>query len=118
MSNTFALRPARTIRPAAAPAPAPKPAPEPTGADWQTIDITSLPEDIAEHYYAYRQALDHANKLRQVFEDEANEAFDVGSTNKLAFGYKFGKLSGAIVPKSRPSSGRSAINLTSLAKPR
>ena len=117
MTASFPLRSARVIRaPAAplAPAPAPAPASDPI---WQRLDTDSLPEDLRQHYYAYRKALDHANQLRAVFEEETNEAFDVGATNKLAFGYKFGQLSVAIVPKAGRSA-KGAVALGALARPR
>ena len=116
MTASFPLRSARVIRPAASatPSAAPAPASEPT---WQRLDTDSLPEDLRQHYYAYRKALDHANQLRAIFEEETNEAFDVGATNKLAFGYKFGQLSVAIVPKAGRSA-KGAIALGQLARPR
>lgn len=104
------LRANRVVRPAATPAPASDPT-------WQNIEPDTLPEDIRAHYYAYRQALSAAEALRKVFEEEANEAFDVGATNQLKFGYKFGRLSAAIVPK-RSSAGSSAVSLASIARPR
>ncbi len=83
----------------------------PTEPTWQNIDPASLPEDIQRHYFAYKAALDAANKARALFESEANEAFDVGATNRLAFGYTFGRLSVAIVPKaSAKPSGLTSIS--------
>lgn len=102
------LRANRT--PAAAPA---KPA-EPV---WVNIDPDTMPEDIRGHYYTYRQAFDHAEQLRKLFESEANEAYDVGANLMLKFGYKFGRCSAAIVPR-RSSAGASAVSLASLGKPR
>jgi len=95
-------------------APAKAPTSDPV---WVNIDPDTMPEDIRGHYYAYRQAFDHAEQLRKLFESEANEAFDVGATNMLKFGYKFGRCSAAIVPR-RSSAGSSAVSLASLGKPR
>ena len=114
--SVMSIRPNRVVRPAGL-APAAQPAPAQSEAIWQRLDIESLPEDIRAHYYAYRQALDAANKLRVIFEEECNEAIDVGSTNKLAFGYKFGQLSCAIVPKAGRST-KGAVSLTALGKAR
>ena len=114
MTASFPLRAARVIKPAATLAPAATVASDPI---WQRLDTDSLPEDLRQHYYAYRKALDHANSLRAIFEEETNEAFDVGATNKLAFGYKFGQLSVAIVPKAGRSA-KSSISLGALARPR
>ncbi len=90
-------------------------APAQTDPVWQNIDPASLPEDIQRHYFAYKAALDAANKARALFESEANEAFDVGATNRLAFGYKFGRLSVAIVPKTTPSA-KGLTSISALAK--
>ena len=84
---------------------------------WQNIDPASLPEDIQRHYYAYKTALDTANKARALFESECNEAFDVGAGNRLAFGYKFGRLSVAIV-RDAPRTSKGLASIASLAKPR
>ena len=94
--------------------PAAAPASDPT---WQNIDPASLPEDLQRHYYAYKQALDLANKARTLFETECNEAFDVGTGNRLAFGYKFGRLSVAIV-RDAPRTPKGLASIASLAKPR
>ena len=92
-------------------------APKSDAASWQSLDPATLPEDLAKLYFTYRQAFDAAEKARKLFEEETNEAYDVGATNKLAFGYRFGKLSVAIVPKAAPAS-RSAVSLASIAKAR
>jgi hypothetical protein len=94
--------------------PAAAPASDPT---WQNIDPASLPEDLQRHYYAYKQALDAANKARALFESECNEAFDVGAGNRLAFGYKFGRLSVAIV-RDAPRTPKGLASIASLARPR
>ncbi len=94
--------------------PAPAPASDPT---WQNIDPASLPEDLQRHYYAYKAAQDAASKARVLFETECNEAFDVGTGNRLAFGYKFGRLSVAIV-RDAPRTPKGLASITALAKPR
>lgn len=97
----FALKP-RAAVPAAAPT-------------WDNIDPATLPEDLARLYYAYQKAQSVATEARKLFESEANEAFDCGPGNKLAFGYKFGKLSVALVPAS-PRSSTSTKSLSQIAK--
>jgi hypothetical protein len=92
----------------------PAPAADPT---WQNIDPASLPEDLQRHYYAYKQAADLASKARVLFESECNLAFDVGTGNRLAFGYKFGRLSVAIV-RDAPRTSKGLASITALAKPR
>ncbi len=111
MSNLLPLRAGRKPTPAPAAAPA-----APTSADWIAIDPATLPEDIASLYFEYRKAHAVAETARKLFETEANEAFDVGATNRLAFGYRFGKLSAAIVPKANPRASTSARSLADLGK--
>ena len=86
-----------------------------TKATWNDIDPQSLPEDLARHYYAFRKAEAAAREAWKLFTSEANEAFDAGPGNKLAFGNNYGKLSVAIVPASAPTS-RNAVALSSLVK--
>lgn len=84
---------------------------------WISIDPATMPEDLQRLYFAYRKAYDLAESARKLWEEEANEAFDVGADNCLKFGYKFGRLSAAICPKRR-AVGRDAQPLTALAKAR
>lgn len=92
----------------------PAPASAPT---WDNIDPETLPEDILRHYRAYQKAQAEATAARKLFEEECNLAFDSGPGNRLAFGYKFGKLSVAIV-RDAPRASASAKSLASLVKPR
>jgi hypothetical protein len=94
--------------------PAKAEASEPT---WQNYDPATLPEDLQRHYYAYRQAADSAKKARDLFESECNEAFDVGAGNRMAFGYKFGRLSIAIV-RDAPRTPKGLASIATLARPR
>ena len=89
----------------------------PADPTWQNIDPASLPEDLRLHYDAYKAAQDAASKARVLFESECNLAFDVGSGNRLAFGYKFGRLSVAIV-RDAPRTLKGLASIASLAKPR
>ena len=84
---------------------------------WDNIDPETLPEDILRHYRAYQLAQASASEARKLFESECNLAFDSGPGNRLAFGYKFGRLSVAIV-KDAPRSSSSAKPLSALARPR
>ena len=62
-------------------------APKSPDPAWQNIDPATLPEDLARLYYAYKTALDTANKARAKFEEECNEAFDTGPGNVLMDGW-------------------------------
>lgn len=92
---------------------APVPASSPV---WDNIDPSTLPEDLAKLYYAFQKAQAIATEARRLFESETNEAFDSGPGNRLAFGYKFGKLSVAIVPDAPRSSAKPARALAQIAK--
>jgi hypothetical protein len=82
------------------PAYAPKPA-EPAKAGWQSLDIATLSDDLQAAYYAYRKAQDAANKSRLEFEAAMKAKIELPDHLRLAFGYKFGKLSVAIVRAER-----------------
>lgn len=102
------------LKPRAVSAPAPS---APASPVWDNIDPATLPEDLAKLYYAYQKAQSIATEARRLFESETNEAFDAGPGNRLAFGYKFGKLSVAIVPDA-PRISKNARILSEIAKPR
>ncbi len=85
---------------------------------WTNIDPSSLPSNVKQLYYTYRDALEEANKARAAFEDSARSAF-AGKTPKgkrIAFGYKFGKLSAAMVDAERESRGSGGVSLSDLLR--
>lgn len=93
---------------------------------WETLDVDSLSDELKDEYFAYRKAQDAANKLRLAFEasmELINETEWKRQTGKafpdhlrLAFGYKFGKISIAIVPAERKGARKSALSLVELIK--
>ena len=89
---------------------------EPTKADWQTLDISTLSPDLGKLYHDYRQVQAHANTARKAFEDAMSAKVELPNQLALAFGYKFGKVSIAIVPAERPRTGRPAMSLADLVK--
>lgn len=94
-----------------------KPAPTDTApekADWQSLDVSTLSPDLQSAYLSYRKAQDIANKSRVAFEDAMNDKLELPSHLTLAFGYKFGKLSVAIVKREKPRSTRPALSLSDL----
>ena len=94
-----------------------KPAPVKTPeADWQSLDVDTLSPDLQQLYLAYRKAADHANTQRKAFETAMQSKLELPSHLTLACGYRFGKLSVAIVPKSRPKSSHSALSLADLMR--
>ena len=62
-----------------------------------------LPTDIAASYQAYRDAYAKAKKAREVFECDMTIAASLPATQRLVFGYNFGKLSIAIVANDKPA---------------
>jgi hypothetical protein len=99
---------------------------EDTKVEWTNLDVESLSDDLRDEYYAYRKAMDSANKLRMAFEasmEIANDAEHERLTGKsfpdhlrLAFGYKFGKISVAIVPAERKGARKTAMSLAEILK--
>lgn len=88
--------------------------PNPSAVDWQSLDVETLSSDLQSLYFAYRKAQDHANTQRKAFELAMNTKLELPAHLTLAFGYKFAKLSVAIVPAKRPSTGRAALSLSAL----
>ena len=82
--------------------------------DWQNLDVETLSPDLQRAYFTYRKALDAANTSRKAFESAMAAKLELPSHLSLAFGYKFGKLSIAIVPAERPKATRSAMSLADL----
>lgn len=68
-------------------------------AQWQEIDVDTLSDGLRTAYEVYKEAAREAAKLRTEFEAQMNaelaEALPQGT--KCVFGYRFGKLSMAVV---------------------
>lgn len=90
---------------------APTPVPAKSEPDWINIDPASLSPDLAAALDAYRAASKAASDLRKAFEDAMTLAIDPLDTERVIFGYRFGKLSLAIVPAEKPKRPASAISL-------
>jgi hypothetical protein len=84
--------------------------------DWTTLDVETFSDDLQALYYSYRKAQDAANTQRKAFEAAMSAKLELPSHLTLAFGYRFGKLSVAIVPKAKPSASRSALSLADLMR--
>jgi len=84
-------------------------------ANWQTIDVTTLPSPIAKQYANYKASYAEMKAERKALEDALSAAIAPQVGKRCVFGYNFGKLSVAIVdddaPKAKPSS---AVSLASL----
>ena len=93
----------------AAPAPASKPAD--AKPDWTQLDPDTLSPELRKAYDDYKAANRAAQTARQVFEAMMTNAIDPLDTEKVIFGYNFGKLSLAIVPADKPKRRTAAVSL-------
>ena len=87
-----------------------KPAPA-KEIEWTQLDPDSLSADLRKAYEEYRTAAKAAATLRTAFEARMTNAIDPLDGEKVAFGYKFGKLSIAIVPADKPKRRTAAVSL-------
>ena len=85
--------------------------PAPKEIEWTQLDPDSLSADLRKAYEEYRTAAKAAATLRTAFEARMTNAIDPLDGEKVAFGYKFGKLSIAIVPADRPKRRTAAVSL-------
>ena len=68
-------------------------------AQWQEIDPESLSDELRLAYELYKEKAREAARLRTEFEKGMNEALAeaLPAGHKVVFGYRFGKLSMAVV---------------------
>ena len=87
-----------------------KPAPK-AELEWTQLDPFTLSPDLRAKYDAYKDAARHANTLREAFERAMTVAIDPLDSEKVVFGYRFGKLSLAIAPADKPRKPSAAVSL-------
>ena len=87
-----------------------KPAPA-KELEWTQLDLASLSPELRDKYDAYRNAARHANTLREAFERAMTVAIDPLDTEKVVFGYRYGKLTLAIAPADKPRKPSAAVSL-------
>ena len=85
--------------------------PAPKEIEWTQLDPDSLSADLRKAYDAYKDAARHANALREAFERAMTTAIDPLDSEKVIFGYRFGKLSLAIAPADKPRKPSAAVSL-------
>lgn len=85
--------------------------PAPKELEWTQLDPSTLSPELRKAYDAYRDAARHANTLREAFERAMTVAIDPLDTEKVVFGYRFGKLSLAIAPADKPRKPSAAVSL-------
>lgn len=83
-----------------------------TEAKWQNVNPETLPASALGLYNQYKDQYRKAAALREEFEKHMNELAQLPIGSRLAFGYKFGKLSMAVVEDDRkPSKSTGAASL-------
>ena len=70
-------------------------------AQWQDIDVNTLSAEAQVAYEEYKAAQRKAASLRQTFEDCVTGALQLPVGKRMVFGYRFGKLSAALVEDDR-----------------
>jgi hypothetical protein len=70
-------------------------------AQWQDIDVDTLSNTAQAAYNEYKNAQRKAASLRQAFEDSVTASLELPQGKRMVFGYRFGKLSAALVEDDR-----------------
>lgn len=78
---------------------------------WHSLDTATLSPDIQRAYFTYKQEQDKANTARKAFETLMRAKVELDDHLDLAFGYRFGQLSIAMVPRERKSGARAAMSM-------
>ena len=68
-----------------------------TEANWQDINVASLSDEAQVAYSEYKDAQRKAASLRTEFETMVTASLKLPQGKKMVFGYRFGKLSAALV---------------------
>ncbi len=68
---------------------------------WTDVDVTTFAAAVQTAYANYKDAQRKAASLREQFETAAREGLPVPQGMRVVFGYRFGKLSAALVPDDR-----------------
>ncbi len=70
-------------------------------AQWQDIDVNTLSVEAQVAYNEYKEAQRKAASLRAMFEQTIVESLPIPAGKRMVFGYRFGKLSAALVEDDR-----------------
>ena len=80
-----------------------------TDAVWQDIDVNTLSAEAQVAYSEYKDAQRTAASLRATFEQTVVNGLPIPQGKRMVFGYRFGKLSAALVEDDRkPSKAKQA----------
>lgn len=72
-----------------------------TEAVWQDIDVATLSVEMQTAYSEYKDAQRKAAELRTAFEASVTAVLNIPNGKRMVFGYRFGKLSAALVEDDR-----------------
>ena len=70
-------------------------------AVWQDIDVNTLSAEAQVAYSEYKDAQRKAASLRAEFEQAVINGLPIPQGKRMVFGYRFGKLSAALVEDDR-----------------
>jgi len=73
-------------------------------AQWMDIDVGTLSAEAQAAYSEYKDAQRKAAALREMFEQTAVAGMTMPQGKRMVFGYRFGKLSAALVDDDRKTS--------------
>lgn len=76
--------------------------------NWMDIAVSTLTDEAQVAYAEYKDAQRKAAQLRQAFEDAAVSGLDIPQGKRMVFGYRFGKLSAALVEDERKATKKQA----------
>lgn len=85
-----------------------------TDAVWTTVDVATLPADLAAAHAAYKVSYTAMKDARNAFETAMSTAIAPPTGKRVIFGYNFGKLSVAIVDgevaKAKPAASTQSLS--------
>lgn len=87
-------------------------------ANWQNVNVETLPTDIREAYDSYKDAYKDMKAARDEFETALRSALRDATPKgkRLAIAYNFGKLSVALVDDDAKRAPTKSISLSDLIK--
>lgn len=87
-------------------------------ANWQNVNVETLPTDIREAYDSYKEAYKDMKACRDEFETALRSALasHTPKGKRLAIAYNFGKLSVAIVDDEQRRAPAKSISLADLVR--
>lgn len=79
---------------------------------WMNVDVESLPAPIAKLYAKYKAQYALMKEAREAFEDAFAGEVSLPPGKRVAFGYKFGKLSVGVVDAGKAKADAKTATLS------